>query len=139
MKTRLALALCTTTLISCTSTPPTLVKPAPPTPEAAEKPTKPAHSCVGDAETKRLVVQVTGALYPVQAADLKYCFAIGYRGINCADDWEIHNALGPISNRDRDKCDKAMQIHDGMMAAMDERKKQEDEKYDKEHGLQPAK
>ena len=137
MKT-LALALYAISLISCTSTPPVVVKPASPTLEAAEKPTEPAHSCVTDAETKRLVVQVTGALYPVQAADLKYCFAIGYRGINCVDDWEIHNALGPISNRDRDKCDKAMQVHEGMVAAMDNRKKQEDEKYDREHGLQPA-
>lgn len=94
---------------------------------------------MSDTETKRLVVQVTATLYPVQAADLKYCFAIDYRGINCVDDWEIQNALGPISNRDRDKCDKAMQIHEGMVAAMDDRKKQEDEKYDKEHGLQPAK
>lgn len=139
MKTRLALALCATGLISCTSTPPVVVKSAPPTSEATEKPTKPAHPCVTDAETQRLVVQVTGGLFPAQAANLNYCFSIGYRGINCGQDWEIHDAIGPISNRDRDKCDKAMQIHDGMMAAMAERKKQEDEKYDREHGLQPAK
>jgi hypothetical protein len=85
------------------------------------------------------VVQVVRTIYPVQAAHLNYCFSIGYQGINCGEDWEIRNALGPISNRDRDNCDKAMQVHDGMMAAMDEQKKQEDEKYDKEHGLQPAK
>jgi len=90
-------------------------------------------------ETKRLVVQVLQTFYPVQAADLNYCFTIGYQGINCGQDCAIRNALGPISNCDRDKCDKAMQIHDGMMAAMDERKKQEDEKYDREHRLQPAK
>jgi hypothetical protein len=134
-------------LLGCTSTPaPTTVQPVvPPAKQdnkvvaaTAQQPAKPAHDCV-TTESSQMYVQESVRLALGEGDTyLRYCFVSGYQGIDCADKWEITNAVGHgLSNRERAECDDIMRRLRLYEAELEARKKQLDEAYDKQHGLQP--
>lgn len=131
---------------SCSSNEPTTVQPLASgtqnkniTTASIQQTVKSSHKCVTTELSQMYVEDSVRLTFGEGNTYLGYCFASGYQGIGCGDNWQITHALGHgLSNRERAKCDEIMSRLERHEAAEESRKHRLDEAYDKQHGLKPA-